>query len=217
MSLQHFSFFHNFSLVSIWNTENVSCLLNVIGSNCMSAINWNLLISFLLYQVKPILLNIGVIQSTGPTYSFIEKHKWKFRKNKKFYGNMNCFHSFFEYSHTFMSSLIAQSLHQHPALVLVCVLHWSNTKHGCWHIFSHRVISPRLWVGWFCEELLFRGGAYCWKSSILMNKPFSPCLLCLVQPAMLSSYQMQHCVEKHSSVYTTTPTSVSSLMTFART
>ena len=82
---------------------------------------------------------------------------------------MNCFHSFFEYSHTFISLLIAQSLHQHPVLVLVCVLHWSNTKHGCWHIFSHRVISPRLWVGWFCEQLIFRGGgAYCWKSSILV-------------------------------------------------
>ena len=131
---------------------------------------------------------------------------------------MNCFHSFFEYSHTFISSLIAQSLHQH--LVLVCVLHWSNTKHGCWHIFSHRVISPRLWVGWFCEQLIFRGGEHIVGSLAflchLMNKPFSPCLLCLVQPAMLSSYQMQHCVEKHSSVYTT-PTSLSSLMTFART
>ena len=31
-----------------------------------------------------------------------------------------------------------------------------------------------------------------------MNQPFSPCLICLVQPAMLSSYQMQHCEEKHS-------------------
>lgn len=118
--------------------------------------------------------------------------------------------------------------HYINSLCQFCVFYWSyNTlllaqtfMQGAFETLTD--VSPCLWVGsvgivlegYFhlrCAGLIFRGGGVLVVGSLRfqrhpMNKPFFPCLLSLVQPAMLSSYQMQHCVEKHSSVQTTITT-----------
>ena len=85
-----FSFSHNFRLVSIWNTENSSCFVNVMTACLHLYISWKLLTSVLLHS--KIFLSLLRWKKVLTFFLTCRDTEWKFGKNKKCHGNMTCWH-----------------------------------------------------------------------------------------------------------------------------